>query len=116
MKFSQKIVEDVHNVLTKFQIDARSRKIKNQCFKFENRWRQLSGQMSKWTRMMVVFMLWQVRPISNIHHGGHDAMARHFEEKKMAPKSIFFEVPPPKKIVENSFVETKNGHAECSVT
>ena len=111
MKFAPKIDKGVKNVLTKFQIDARSRKVKNKCFKFENRWRQLSGQMSKWTRMMVVFMLWQVRPISNIHHGGHDAMARHFEKK--CRRNRFFS---PKKIVENSFVETKNGHAECSVT
>ena len=36
MKFAPKIDEGVHNVLTKFQIDARSRKVKNKCFKFEN--------------------------------------------------------------------------------
>ena len=36
MKFSPEIVEDVHNVLTKFQIDARSRRVKNKCFEFEN--------------------------------------------------------------------------------
>ena len=38
-----------------------------------------------------------------------------FWRKKNGAQIDFFP-SSPQKIVENSFVETKNGHAECSVT